>query len=479
MASFRTIQSQYAEEFAFDKKGVYHKGKLITADTSGFKVVGEANGHKFWKNNSHVFDNEMVLKDADAVTFEVIMCYNIPYLKDKNSVYYLNKKIKGSDPASVIRSCSGPFYDRNYIYNADDLLTYHNKAVMSVNQVFGKTDSGVIYLRNSKSVKHVDAKSLIGLSLSYSADRYHVFFDSTAFAVPPTDMTQLKVWEQVNSHFFSDGRLIYSDGALCADEVDAATFSMLPKSDICYDKNGIYYKGWDEKTKRVNFKKYPFTYNVPVTAQNTFLSSNYRFIIYSDQVYDISGKKVITGLSRIDLEKTKSMTYNYWKLSLLELLHSKIHFLENGLMEKENQMFYEGSLIQNIDVGFLSYLGNGYYKYKKQLYFFNRGSFKPFNGNVATFKTTSALTYDKNYVYLGTRPILKSKNIELLAILAGTMIGGDEGFHYNNYSLYKNYKGYWIKSTDESKISYVGKSLTRQIIKVLGQTRSTNSEKNK
>jgi len=335
----------------------------------------------------------------------------------------------------------------------------------------------VIYLRNGKSVKLVDAKSLIGLSLSYSADRHHVFYDSTAFAVTPADMNQLKAWEQVNSHFFSDGRRVYCNGTLCADEVDATTFSMLPKSDICYDKNGIYYKGWDEKTKQVKFEKYPFTYNVLVTAQNTFLSSNYRFIIYSDQVYDISDKKLIAGLSKSDLEKTKSMAYNYWRLSLLELLHNKIRFLQNGLMEKENRVFYEDSLIQNMNVGFLSYLGNGYYKYKKQLYFFNRGAFQPFNGSVATFKTTPALTYDKNYVYLGPRPILKSKNIELLAILAGPMIGGDEGYHYKNYSLYKNYKGYWFKSTDESAISYAGKSLNQKIIKILDQAESTNNKR--
>jgi hypothetical protein len=482
MASFKTLQSEYAKEFALDKKGVYYKGKLITSDTAGFEVVGEAYGHKFWKTQYKVFDNELALKDVDATTFEVVECFNVPYLKDKNSVYYLDKKIKGSDPVSVIRSCSGPFYDKNYIYSGDSLLTYHGKILKSVNQIFGKTDSVVIYLGSGKPNKQVDAKSLIGLSLSYSADQYHVYYDTIAFAVTPADMTKIKVWQQVNSRFFSDGQHIYDAGVPVAadfDYVDAATFSMLPKSDICYDKDGIYHKEWDAKSKQVNFKKYPFTYKVPVTALNVAQSRNYRFIIYSDQVYDLSENKVIIGLSKNELEKVESMQDNYWRLSLLELLKENIRFFGNGLIAKGNLIFYEDRLIQNISADFLSYLGNGYYKYKKLIYFFNRGAFQPLlNVDIPTFKTTLVTTYDKNYVYVGSKPILKSKQIELLAILAGPMIGGDEGFHYINYYLYKNYKGYWVKSSDKSKISYIGKSLNQLTIKIPKEIVPVNSKKN-
>lgn len=241
MGSFRITLFAYAREFATDKNGVYLKGKLVTADTVGLRVLCNADGHIFWKTKFKVFDNEQVMQGADAATFDAVMCFNIPYLIDKNFVYYLGKKIRRADPASFTRTCSEPFYDKNYIYKGDSLLKYQGKILRSVNLVFGKTDNEVIYLQRNKPIKSVDARSLIGLSPSYSADRHHVYFDTTAFLATPEDISQFKVWEQVNSRFFSDGKHLYDNGGLCADEIDVKTFSMLPKSDIFYDKNGIYY----------------------------------------------------------------------------------------------------------------------------------------------------------------------------------------------------------------------------------------------
>lgn len=171
------------------------------------------------------------------------------------------------------------------------------------------------------------------------------------------------------------------------------------------------------------------------------------------------------------------MGFISWQESLSEFRHNSAKPIYPDLIAKGNQLFYRDSLIRNIDPEFLSSLGYGYFKYKKCICYFDRGSFKLLpKADVATFKTTLSLTYDKKYVYKGADPILKSKKIELLAILAGPEEGGDEGMLYIDYLIYKNYKGYWVKRSYEPHVRYLGKSIKQQFIEIPKEIVSENTK---
>ena len=155
------------------------------------------------------------------------------------------------------------------------------------------------------------------------------------------------------------------------------------------------------------------------------------------------------------------------KIPLSELLHENIRYLYNEVIVRGDQAIYHDTLLKKINGRELSYLGGRYYKYKKQVYYLIRDSFQPIlSADIASFKTNQSFTYDKNHVYRGLNIILAGKNIELLAVLAGPRHGGDEGWYDVDYYLYKNDKGYWVLSSNESKPNYLGKSLTQKIIKL-------------
>lgn len=464
MVSFKTMEWREAARFAIDKNGVYFEGKLIKTDTAGFELIrgNYEKSHYIWKTKRVVYDNQSEIKDADASTF-IALNGNATYFKDKNSVYYLNKRI----PIADVKSFNG-LYDKAWTYSADTVLTYHGKKLHSINHSLAKTDDEVVYLLKMTIVKSIDLQSLKGISSSYSADRYHVYCDTTVVEGAEYHQELVKTWEQVNTVILTDGYRFYLHDMPFESGLDPATFHMFRYSDLFYDKNGVYYRGWDDKAKKVIAIKFSFNYAVPVTPDNTFLSENSLFLIYAKQVYDLNKRQFVTGLTNHEIEKLKSMPSRYfWNGPLLDILDGKVRFLHNDLIAKDRHLFYRDTAITNFDARFLSYIGNNYYSYKNNVFFFNQTTLVPLPGaDFATFKTAPYLTYDKYNVYFGSTPVIKSNRIELLAIFAGPRYGGDEGMYIINWYLYHNSKGYWIKQTTNAPAKFIGKAIDPKIIEL-------------
>ena len=90
-ASF--VSPAYFSLFAFDKNGIYYKGKLVDPDTTGFRFLSTSwrNGEVYiWKNNKHVYVGNSILNDIDAPT-----CVGVvnDVLRDKNGQYENFNKI--------------------------------------------------------------------------------------------------------------------------------------------------------------------------------------------------------------------------------------------------------------------------------------------------------------------------------------------------------------------------------------------------
>ena len=287
--------------FAMDKNGIYYRGYFFPMDTTGFKIVGvkeiplSEENTPIWKTNKKVFLGTQPMDVAHPESFEMAYDYYTPcyYFKDKEFLYFCEKKIEGSD-SQYIR-LSGITYavaDKNHTYYKDKILTYKGEPVELVTEDFFKTSRYVLSLTLDvggddapywKEVPYMDVAtlkgffidSLSGASSDYLMDKNHVFFREKVLPIKKRDFDRIQTFGTYS--YISDGKTIYhgSDPT----PYDAHTFGIVPErdGDLVYDKNGIYK---DEE-------KLPFKYTTPlVWGKNAFLEGEK--VIYEQQTYDIS-----------------------------------------------------------------------------------------------------------------------------------------------------------------------------------------------
>mgnify|MGYP000881859866 CR=1 FL=1 len=297
MATFRGK----GKGFAMDKNGIYYRGYFFPMDTTGFKIVGvkdiplSEENTPIWKTNKKVFLGTQPMDVAHPESFEMAYDYYTPcyYFKDKEFLYFCEKKIEGSD-SQYIR-LSGITYavaDKNHTYYKDKILTYKGEPVELVTEDFFKTSRYVLALTLDvggddapywKEVPYMDVAtikglfidSLSGASSDYLMDKNHVFFREKVLPIKKRDFDRIQTFGTYS--YISDGKTIYhgSDPT----PYDAHTFGIVPEypGDLVYDKNGIY----------MNEEKLPFKYTTPlVWGKNAFLEDDK--VIYEQQTYDIS-----------------------------------------------------------------------------------------------------------------------------------------------------------------------------------------------
>ena len=93
--------------FAKDKNGIYYQGDFIKIDTTGFRVVGVISHYDkqsdyweepIWRTHKKAFRGIKPIAISDPATFEsVTTCY----FKDKNYLYYYDRKVEGADVATL------------------------------------------------------------------------------------------------------------------------------------------------------------------------------------------------------------------------------------------------------------------------------------------------------------------------------------------------------------------------------------------
>ena len=287
--------------FAMDKNGIYYRGYFFPMDTTGFKIVGvkeiplSEEDTPIWKTNKKVFLGTQLMDVAHPESFEMAYDYYTPcyYFKDKEFLYFCEKKIEGSD-SQYIR-LSGITYavaDKNHTYYKDKILTYKGEPVELLNAELFKTSRHVLILTMDvggddapywDEVPYMDAATLRKLSVDtlsgdysgYLMDKNHVFFFEEALPIKKRDFDKIQTFGTYS--YISDGKTIYHWST--ATPYDVHTFGIVPErdGDLVYDKNGIY----------MNEEKLPFKYTTPpVWGKNAFLEGEK--VIYEQQTYDIS-----------------------------------------------------------------------------------------------------------------------------------------------------------------------------------------------
>jgi len=449
VASFRIPESPSGTGMAIDKNGVYFNGKLIKIDTTGFEIVGEINSYGnytyLWKTAHKVFKDTIELHGIDARTFEPISCINGGYFRDKKFLYYFTKKIENSSPSTVNITCDTTCYDENNVYAGDQIMYYKNQKLRPVNEVISKTVTKAIY-QFDQIVPYMDAKSLKGLSRKYSIDKNHVYWDTIASPILPENFKNVKVWDQVNRSYVSDGIKVYSFASVPEPDFDAGSFGMLPHSDFCYDKNGVYERhGFTQENKIIN-RKFPFNYTIPVTPENTSITDNNAYIIYDHQAYDPGEGQLFVDLTDVQIDELKAGRYF---VPGTKEIASKM-FDDRSFLRAGDKLFYilsgKWSEMKNIDLQSLVFIDYTHFKDKGHVYFINdqgETAILP-NADPATFKYLFSWFYaDKSTIYFKDRSFMKSRGVQLLAVYIS--LSGDEGEPFSsNYYLFKNSRGFWL-----------------------------------
>ena len=445
---------KYYNNFAFDKNGVYVKGKFVQTDTTGFTYLG---GREIllWKTATKVYNDTTEVIGADVLSFKPVES-SILYFKDKSALYYLGEKIEGSDGATATSASYDNFcYDRNNAYT-DGKIMYHNgNHLLPVNNILVKTKTTVYIREGMKPLTGADAATIRKLGNGYAIDKNHVYYGSTPLPILPKDFKEVKVWEQVNSAYASDGKTLYYRDFETVKGIDAASFGLVPFTDIFFDKTAVYDRYYNKTTELIEYHKLPFNYNTPINTTTVTRGQRSPYITYGSQAYDISAEEVYSSLTAGQVA-----LINAGKLKLTKTLSGYAERItyENKLYKSGTTIYWDG---KNTGADAATFVQVGYYfKDKDYVYSYSREKgLIALNGiDAATAVSFNGFLRDKKYIYSGNTKVISANGIALLAVFAGYRAGcGFDETPGSNFYLFKNDDGYWlVQISNKVTISSLG-----------------------
>ncbi|WP_455041795.1 DKNYY domain-containing protein [Leptotrichia buccalis] len=307
------IDAKTFEEISFnivkDKNGLHI---LLNSDDSGIKTRNLKisgldlktfkkleNGYYKDKNNIYYnLDNNLyTIKNADLASFEVL---NSPYsssiyfAKDKNNVYYQNKKIDGLVADGFEQIQSNFIKDRNRIYKFEE---DENKKNLKITPINAKIDF--------KNLKELDWKY-------FGDDKNIYYFDENDFKkLDNADVNSFKRIEYTS--FFKDKNNVYYDGEK-VEGIDMNSIEVISGMWI-KDKNNVFYEG--QKLKGISSDNFNY-FDGGLSYETILFDKNgiYKFLKNEDneksvEIIRLDGKELdLKTLERITSPLESS---NYFK----------------------------------------------------------------------------------------------------------------------------------------------------------------------
>ncbi|WP_289659218.1 DKNYY domain-containing protein [Flavobacterium panacagri] len=469
LASFR-ISNQKVSGFAFDKNGMYIKGEFLKIDTSGFVALG-MNKEKdiLWKTKYKVFKNKTELKDIDAATFQsnpsrvFTLEDKDQYYKDKNYIYYFDKKIEGSDGATANTDMNDLCHDKNYIYSKGEIASFGEKPYQYVNYDFFKTNNFVF--RRGNLVEDMRPEFLSALSRNYTRYKNDVYYRGSKTAMRLDKTSRIKVWSVGNQdRYITDGKSIFKDGEKIDKKIDLPSFGFFFNSSCFYDKNGIYELVFDPESKKYIIEGLPFKYTKKVNNLNTAYNYYSGIVFYKNQAYATRTKSLYEDLNekQIALAKRQKKDVDDFDGSNKVVIDYIFYKMNNHIYCNNKRTGLDAETFVPMDQK------NKYYKDKNVvLYYIERNNEikKLKDVDVKSARTFSIFLIDKNYLYCRNVKIIKSADIELLASFSGYRRGfcGNDPIPMSDFYLFKNLEGFWlVKIADEISYRFLGKTFDRK-----------------
>ena len=454
MASFAILG---VSEFAKDKNGIYYQGDFIKIDTTGFRVVGVISHYDkqsdyweepIWRTHKKAFRGTKPIAISDPATFEsVTTCY----FKDKNYLYYYDRKVEGADVATLQKELADEEFvsDKNNTYYRGKPFIYKGERVQQVSNNICKTATHVLRYNleyDKERAKYYfielpdyfDIPTLRRLNDFYLIDKNHLYYDESGYPledkdlrvpIPKENLSKIKLFEVL----VTDGNKVYR-GKKPLSGYDAVTFGIVPGYYYYqYDKNGIY--NWR--------KKLPFHYtNRPEYGKNFFYMDNQSLCIYEDQAYykDFDDSLYVPHL-------------NPQQLALLKEGNTPLRELFPSQDDKQKNKEIDTTGFEQLSYSFWRHNGQIYHLMEKEWYDNDQHDWRSERryvvvkgyDNASLKKVPNGFLADKNYWYDGTTRLFQNKDVELLAIYEGYEKGcGMDPAPGTNFYLFKNAQGYWL-----------------------------------
>ena len=446
--------------FAKDKNGIYYQGDFIKIDTTGFRVVGVISHYDkqsdyweepIWRTHKKAFRGTKPIAISDPATFEsVTTCY----FKDKNYLYYYDRKVEGADVATLQKErAEGKFVsDKDNTYYKGKPFIYKGERVQQVSNNIYKTTTHVLRYNGGDDDKekekakdyfvelpdYFDIPTLKGLNDLYLVDKNHLYYDENTYPlrdkdlrvpIPKENLNKIKLFEVL----VTDGNKLYN-GKEPLSGYDAATFGIVPGHYYNqYDKNGVYH--W--------LKKLPFHYtNRPEYGKNFFYMDNQLLFVYEDQAYYMT-----------DDDSLYVPHLSPQQLALLKEGNTPLRELFPSQDDKQKNKEIDTTGFEELSYFFWRHNGQIYHLIYKEWYDSDQHDWKSERRYVvvkgydnASLKAVSrGFLADKNEWYYGTTRMFPNKDVELLAIYEGYEIGcGMDPTPATNFYLFKNAQGYFL-----------------------------------
>ena len=449
--------------FAKDKNGIYYQGDFIKIDTTGFRVVGVISHYDkqsdyweepIWRTHKKAFRGTKPIAISDPATFEsVTTCY----FKDKNYLYYYDRKVEGADVATLQKELADEEFvsDKNNTYYRGKPFIYKGERVQQVSNNICKTATHVLRYNleyDKERAKYYfielpdyfDIPTLRRLNDFYLIDKNHLYYDESGYPLEDKDLrvpiqkenlSKIKLFEVL----VTDGNKLYN-GKEPLSGYDAATFGIVPGHYYNqYDKNGVYH--W--------LKKLPFHYtNRPEYGKNFFYMDNQLLFVYEDQAYYMTDDDslYVPHLSPQQLALLKE-----GNTPLRELFPSQDDKQKNKEIDTTGfeQLSYSSSRHNPFwrHNGQIYHLIEGWYDNDQHKWRRSERRYVVVKGydNASLKAVPEGFLADKNYWYDGTTRLFQNKDVELLAIIVGRRGGCRvDSAPGTNLYLFKNAEGYWL-----------------------------------
>ena len=459
MASFAILESGLAK----DKNGIYYQGDFIKIDTTGFRVVGFISHYykpsdyweePIWRTHKQAFRGTKPIAISDPATFEsVTTCY----FKDKNYLYYYDRKVEGADVATLQKELADEEFvsDKDNTYYRGKPFIYKGERVQQVSNNIYKTATHVLRYNAEYDKEraedyfielpdYFDIPTLRRLNDFYLIDKNHLYYDENTYPlrdkdlrvpIPKENLSKIKLFEVL----VTDGNKVYN-GKKPLSDYDAATFGVVPGHYYyLYDKNGVY--DWDYKL--------PFRYtNRPEYGKNFFYMGNQSLFIYEDQAYY---KTFYDSLYISHLTPRQLALLKEGNTRLRELFPSQDDKQKNKEIDTTGfeQLSYSSSRHNPFwrHNGQIYHLIEGWYDNDQHKWRRSERRYVVVKGydNASLRVVPNGFLADKDYWYDGTTRLFPSKDVELLAIYEGYEKGwGMYPAPTPNFYLFKNAQGYWL-----------------------------------
>ena len=296
-ATFQEIDATYSK----DKNGVYvweNRGwkKLEELDPITFQIINVSGSVRQYlkdKNGIYFIDGDsdnLVLEKLpyDSQTFEVI---NQLYTRDKNNIYYSDRKIIGADLSTFQIGSDGFSKDKNNIYLRGKRILGIDKDTVKIIELPYIEDKNNVYYENKK-IEGAD-KNTFELTYDfgsvvnryYSKDKNNVYYENKK--LKDIDVKTFKKVSRLVDNFLIEDKngfyIVEKDGSVApidGKEVDIENLSQLAiKTNLYHDKDSMYFV---KNHKLVKIKDAPKVDPYNLSTYNDKYINKYDIVYYLD-----------------------------------------------------------------------------------------------------------------------------------------------------------------------------------------------------